>query len=76
MDRVYPAIRRLVSLKLGSEFLEPPLVHFKNISNESSARQPIVIIQCDSTEPAHSVEKLSENNQIVSLDGHKNEVSR
>lgn len=74
-DRFYPAIRRFVSLKLGSEFLDPPLVHFHDILQKSSARQPIVVIRCDATEPTHSIENLTPNSPIVTLDGHSNEVS-
>lgn len=74
-DRVYPAIRQYIALKLGSEFLEPPLVHFDNIFHKSSARQPIVVIRCDPIEPVHIIEKLSPNCRIVSFGRNQNGVN-
>lgn len=55
--------------------MESPLVRFDDISHKTSARQPIVIIRCDSTEPSHIIEQLSPNSRIVTCGNHKNEVN-
>lgn len=74
-DRLYPSIRRFISLTFNNQYLQLPLIHLHDMPSKSSAQQPIIVIRCDSTEPVHMIEKLASNSRVVTLAGRWNEVT-
>ena len=67
-DRSYNAISLFISNEIGQQFVQPPVLDYKNIYAQSSATIPMVFILSPGADPANDIQKLSVD---MEMDGNK-----
>ena len=59
-DRVFNAVKLFISGKMGDQFVQPPVLNFKRIFNQSTNKTPIVFILSPGADPASDIKALGE----------------
>ncbi|XP_051514176.1 dynein axonemal heavy chain 10 [Myxocyprinus asiaticus] len=59
LDRVYRAVSDYVTLTMGEKYVQPPVISFEAIFEQSSPNSPIVFILSPGSEPASDLMKLA-----------------
>uniref|UniRef100_A0A8C1QBG0 Dynein heavy chain 10, axonemal-like n=1 Tax=Cyprinus carpio TaxID=7962 RepID=A0A8C1QBG0_CYPCA len=59
LDRVYRAVSDYVTLTMGEKYVQPPVISFEAIFDQSSPNSPIVFILSPGSEPASDLMKLA-----------------
>ncbi|XP_056113379.1 dynein axonemal heavy chain 10 [Rhinichthys klamathensis goyatoka] len=59
LDRVYRAVSDYVTLTMGEKYVQPPVISFEAIFDQSSPNSPIVFILSPGSEPANDLMKLA-----------------
>lgn len=62
MDRVYRAINLYVISVMGDRYVNPPIISFEAIFEQSSPFSPIIFILSPGSDPAADLVKLAELN--------------
>uniref|UniRef100_A0A8B9QA73 Dynein axonemal heavy chain 10 n=1 Tax=Apteryx owenii TaxID=8824 RepID=A0A8B9QA73_APTOW len=60
VDRVYRAVTDYVTLTMGEKYVQPPVISFEAIFEQSSPYSPIVFILSPGSDPASDLMKLAE----------------
>ncbi|KAG5280454.1 hypothetical protein AALO_G00060150 [Alosa alosa] len=60
LDRVYRAVSDYVTVTMGEKYVQPPVISFEAIYEQSSPNSPIVFILSPGSEPASDLMKLAE----------------
>ncbi|GAA6098697.1 dynein axonemal heavy chain 10 isoform X1, partial [Tachysurus ichikawai] len=60
VDRVYRAVSDYVTVTMGEKYVQPPVISFEAIFEQSTANSPIVFILSPGCEPASDLMKLAE----------------
>jgi len=60
VDRISLAIQEYVILKMGKKYLEPPVLNYKKILNQSAAVTPVVFVLSPGSDPGREVTKMSD----------------
>uniref|UniRef100_A0A8C6RAH3 Dynein, axonemal, heavy chain 10 n=1 Tax=Nannospalax galili TaxID=1026970 RepID=A0A8C6RAH3_NANGA len=60
VDRVYRAVTDYVTLTMGEKYVQPPMISFENIFEQSTPTSPIVFILSPGSDPASDLMKLAE----------------
>ncbi|KAI4888942.1 hypothetical protein NFI96_027441 [Prochilodus magdalenae] len=60
LDRVYRAVSDYVTVTMGEKFVQPPVISFEAIFEQSTPNSPIVFILSPGCEPASDLMKLAE----------------
>ena len=60
MDRVFRAITSYVTVKMGEQYVTPPVINLDNILEQSTPLSPIVFILSPGADPAGELSKLAE----------------
>ncbi|XP_028292993.1 dynein heavy chain 10, axonemal [Gouania willdenowi] len=60
VDRVYRAVRDYITLTMSERFVQPPIISFDAIYEQSTPSSPIVIILSPGSDPAGDLMKLAE----------------
>jgi dynein heavy chain len=60
VDRIYRAITNFVTIKMGEQYVTPPVVNLENILEQSTPFSPIVFILSPGADPAGDLGKLAE----------------
>ncbi|XP_009299843.1 dynein axonemal heavy chain 10 [Danio rerio] len=61
LDRVYRAVSDYVTLTMGEKYVQPPVISFEAIFDQSSPNSPIVFILSPGSEPASDLMKLAKH---------------
>jgi len=59
-DRIALAMQEYVVLKMGKKYVEPPVLNYKKILNQSSPVTPVVFILSPGSDPGREVQKMSD----------------
>ncbi|XP_067295015.1 dynein axonemal heavy chain 10 isoform X2 [Pseudorasbora parva] len=59
LDRVYRAVSDYITLTMGEKYVQPPVISFEAIFDQSSPNSPIVFILSPGSEPANDLTKLA-----------------
>eukprot|EP00163_Fabomonas_tropica_P031148 TRINITY_DN730_c1_g1_i6.p1 TRINITY_DN730_c1_g1~~TRINITY_DN730_c1_g1_i6.p1 ORF type:complete len:4200 (+),score=1431.71 TRINITY_DN730_c1_g1_i6:1002-12602(+) len=59
-DRVFLAVKQFVIDKMGTKFVEPPVINYENIFEQSSPFSPLVFILSPGADPASNINALAE----------------
>ncbi|TRY94050.1 hypothetical protein DNTS_011956 [Danionella cerebrum] len=59
LDRVFRAVGDYVTLTMGEKYVQPPVINFEAIFDQSSPNSPIVFILSPGSEPANDLMKLA-----------------
>uniref|UniRef100_UPI00398F6830 dynein axonemal heavy chain 10 isoform X2 n=1 Tax=Pristiophorus japonicus TaxID=55135 RepID=UPI00398F6830 len=60
VDRVYRAVMDYITMAMGEKFVQPPVISFEAIFEQSTAHSPIVFILSPGSDPASDLSKLAE----------------
>ncbi|XP_021567645.1 dynein heavy chain 10, axonemal [Carlito syrichta] len=60
VDRVYRAVTDYVTVTMGEKYVQPPMISFEAIFEQSSPHSPIVFILSPGSDPASDLMKLAE----------------
>nr|XP_038946048.1 dynein axonemal heavy chain 10 isoform X3 [Rattus norvegicus] len=60
VDRVYRAVTDYVTLTMGEKYVQPPMISFEAIFEQSTPNSPIVFILSPGSDPASDLMKLAE----------------
>ena len=60
VDRVYRAITNFVTVRMGEQYVTPPVVNLENVLEQSTPSSPIVFILSPGADPAGDLGKLAE----------------
>ncbi|XP_072908128.1 dynein axonemal heavy chain 10 [Hemitrygon akajei] len=60
VDRVYRAVMDYITVTIGEKFVQPPVISFEAIFEQSTANSPIVFILSPGSDPASDLSKLAE----------------
>ncbi|XP_021113287.1 dynein heavy chain 10, axonemal isoform X4 [Heterocephalus glaber] len=60
VDRVYRAVTDYVTITMGEKYVQPPMISFENIFEQSTPNLPIVFILSPGSDPASDLMKLAE----------------
>ncbi|XP_067910594.1 dynein axonemal heavy chain 10 isoform X6 [Heterodontus francisci] len=60
VDRVYRAVMDYITITMGEKFVQPPVISFEAIFEQSTANSPIVFILSPGSDPASDLTKLAE----------------
>ncbi|KAK3539191.1 hypothetical protein QTP86_029601 [Hemibagrus guttatus] len=60
VDRVYRAVSDYVTVTMGEKYVQPPVISFEAIFEQSTSNSPIVFILSPGCEPASDLMKLAE----------------
>uniref|UniRef100_A0A674DLM6 Dynein axonemal heavy chain 10 n=1 Tax=Salmo trutta TaxID=8032 RepID=A0A674DLM6_SALTR len=60
LDRVYRAVTDYVTITMGEKYVQPPVISFEAIYEQSSPNSPIVFILSPGSDPASDLMKLAE----------------
>ena len=60
VDRVYRAITNYVTVKMGEQYVTPPVINLENVLEQSTPLSPIVFILSPGADPAGELSKLAE----------------
>ncbi|XP_027269695.1 dynein heavy chain 10, axonemal isoform X2 [Cricetulus griseus] len=60
VDRVYRAVTDYVTLTMGEKYVQPPMISFETIFEQSTPNSPIVFILSPGSDPASDLMKLAE----------------
>jgi len=60
VDRISLAIQEYVVVKMGKKYLEPPVLNYKKILNQSTPVTPVVFILSPGSDPGREVTKMSD----------------
>ncbi|XP_012518857.1 PREDICTED: dynein heavy chain 10, axonemal [Propithecus coquereli] len=60
VDRVYRAVTDYVTVTMGEKYVQPPMISFEAIFEQSSPNSPIVFILSPGSDPASDLMKLAE----------------
>ncbi|XP_069789574.1 dynein axonemal heavy chain 10 isoform X2 [Narcine bancroftii] len=60
VDRVYRAVMDYIAVTTGEKFVQPPVISFEAICEQSTANSPIVFILSPGSDPASDLSKLAE----------------
>ncbi|XP_013358995.1 PREDICTED: dynein heavy chain 10, axonemal isoform X2 [Chinchilla lanigera] len=60
VDRVYRAVTDYVTITMGEKYVQPPMISFENIFEQSTPNSPIVFILSPGSDPASDLMKLAE----------------
>eukprot|EP00062_Callorhinchus_milii_P021625 gi/632978548/ref/XP_007905975.1/ PREDICTED: dynein heavy chain 10, axonemal [Callorhinchus milii] len=60
VDRVFRAVMDYVTVTMGEKFVQPPVISFEAIFEQSTANSPIVFILSPGSDPASDLTKLAE----------------
>ncbi|XP_017580699.2 dynein heavy chain 10, axonemal [Pygocentrus nattereri] len=60
LDRVYRAVSDYVTITMGEKYVQPPVISFEAIFEQSTPNSPIVFILSPGCEPASDLMKLAE----------------
>eukprot|EP00061_Rhincodon_typus_P011670 g36865.t1 len=60
VDRVYRAVMDYITVTMGETFVQPPVISFEAIFEQSTANSPIVFILSPGSDPASDLLKLAE----------------
>ncbi|XP_030648846.1 dynein heavy chain 10, axonemal [Chanos chanos] len=60
LDRVYRAVSDYVTITMGEKYVQPPVISFEAIFEQSTPNSPIVFILSPGSEPASDLMKLAE----------------
>ncbi|XP_078277210.1 LOW QUALITY PROTEIN: dynein axonemal heavy chain 10 [Rhinoraja longicauda] len=60
VDRVYRAVMDYISRTIGEKFVQPPVISFEAIFEQSTSTSPIVFILSPGSDPASDLSKLAE----------------
>ncbi|XP_058850532.1 dynein axonemal heavy chain 10 [Acipenser ruthenus] len=60
IDRVYRAVTDYVTLTMGEKYVQPPVISFEAIFDQSTPNSPIVFILSPGSDPASDLMKLAE----------------
>uniref|UniRef100_A0A8C4TE89 Dynein axonemal heavy chain 10 n=1 Tax=Erpetoichthys calabaricus TaxID=27687 RepID=A0A8C4TE89_ERPCA len=64
VDRVYRAVTDYVTLTMGEKYVQPPVISFDAIFEQSSPNSPIVFILSPGSDPAGDLMKLAERTEF------------
>uniref|UniRef100_A0A8C4N1H9 Dynein heavy chain 10, axonemal n=1 Tax=Eptatretus burgeri TaxID=7764 RepID=A0A8C4N1H9_EPTBU len=64
VDRVFRAVTDYVSTTTGEKYVQPPVVSFENILEQSCPTSPIVLILSPGSDPAGDLTKLAERKRF------------
>ena len=60
VDRVFNAVQRFVMVTMGEKFVQPPVLDYKRIYDQSTPFMPMVFILSPGADPASSIYELGE----------------
>ncbi|XP_067862341.1 dynein axonemal heavy chain 10 [Heptranchias perlo] len=60
VDRVYRSVMDYITVTMGERFVQPPVISFEAIFEQSTANSPIVFILSPGSDPASDLSKLAE----------------
>ncbi|XP_069880965.1 dynein axonemal heavy chain 10 isoform X1 [Dipodomys merriami] len=60
VDRVYRAVTDYVTIVMGEKYVQPPMISFETIFEQSTPNSPIVFILSPGSDPASDLMKLAE----------------
>jgi dynein heavy chain len=60
VDRIALSIQEYVVIKMGKKYLEPPVLNYKKILNQSTPVTPVVFILSPGSDPGREVTKMSD----------------
>lgn len=60
IDRVFRAITNFVTIRMGEQFVTPPVVNLENVLEQSTPFSPIVFVLSPGADPAGELGKLAE----------------
>ena len=60
VDRVYRAITNYVTVKMGEQYVTPPVINLENVLEQSTPLSPIVFILSPGADPGGDLFKLAE----------------
>ncbi|XP_023576433.1 dynein heavy chain 10, axonemal [Octodon degus] len=60
VDRVYRAVTDYVTITMGEKYVQPPMISFESIFEQSTPNSPIVFILSPGSDPASDLMKLAE----------------
>ncbi|XP_045152663.1 dynein axonemal heavy chain 10 [Echinops telfairi] len=60
VDRVYRAVTDYVTVTMGEKYVQPPMISFESIFEQSTPNSPIVFILSPGSDPASDLMKLAE----------------
>ena len=60
VDRVYRAITNFVTVRMGEQYVTPPVVSLESVFDQSTPFSPIVFILSPGADPAGELGKLAE----------------
>ncbi|XP_076854099.1 dynein axonemal heavy chain 10 [Brachyhypopomus gauderio] len=64
VDRVYRAVSDYVTVAMGEKYVQPPVISFEAILEQSSPNSPIVFILSPGCEPASDLLKLAQRSEF------------
>jgi dynein heavy chain len=65
-DRVFVAVRRYVAGEMGEKYVQPPVITYQNILDQSSPLIPVVCILSPGADPLADISKLAEKLGVTS----------
>jgi dynein heavy chain len=65
-DRIYRSVTTFVSDYMGAAFVQPPVLHFENLLENSTAYSPIVFILSPGSDPGTDLTKLAQKTGMTS----------
>ncbi|KAL0979348.1 hypothetical protein UPYG_G00183960 [Umbra pygmaea] len=66
LDRVYRAVTDYVTITMGEKYVQPPVISFEAIYDQSTTNSPIVFILSPGSDPATDLMKLAERSEFGS----------
>ncbi|XP_055696351.1 dynein axonemal heavy chain 10 [Lutzomyia longipalpis] len=66
-DRLYRAIHKYVINALGEEFVEPTIINYREILDETSSSVPVIFVSTPGTNPTEDIVKLSSSPDMVRM---------
>ena len=65
-DRIYRAVTTFVASYMGETFVQPPVLHFENLLENSTCNSPIVFILSPGSDPGTDLTKLGQKTGMTS----------
>uniref|UniRef100_H3BAL0 Dynein axonemal heavy chain 10 n=1 Tax=Latimeria chalumnae TaxID=7897 RepID=H3BAL0_LATCH len=65
VDRVYRAVTDYVTVTMGEQYVQPPVISFEAIFEQSSSNSPIVFILSPGSDPASDLTKLADRSAFA-----------
>lgn len=64
LDRLSFAVSNFIADKLGSKFIEPPVMDVKSALEDSNCRTPLIFLLSPGVDPTSTLIALAKNNNI------------